>query len=126
MSEWGELEGIKITGDPEIPQNKVNIQMKKKQTKVSLKTRWISKLSLMPPFNPCSGRPGLKLASKHPSLMYLYTSKEAQRLIEHAIPKICYLKSSCYQPWPHGSLSKTFRLFGTISSIQPLLDRHTK
>ena len=33
MSEWGELEGIKITGDPEIPQNKVNIQMKKKQNK---------------------------------------------------------------------------------------------
>ena len=31
MSEWGELEGIKITGDPEIPQNKVNIQRKNKQ-----------------------------------------------------------------------------------------------
>ena len=37
MSEWGELEGIKITGDPDIPQNKVNITNEEK-TKKSLKT----------------------------------------------------------------------------------------
>ena len=36
MSEWGELAGIKITGDPDILQNKVNKKQKK-----SLKTRLI-------------------------------------------------------------------------------------
>ena len=65
MSEWGELEGIKITGDPDIPQNKVKIQMTKKQTKASLKTRLIYKWR--------------KNKQKHPSKQGQFTNGEKKQ-----------------------------------------------
>ena len=47
MSEWGELEGIKITGDPDIPQNKVNITNEEKTKKASKQSQLIHSTAII-------------------------------------------------------------------------------